>query len=726
MVSTTKSAIVRIAILIMAISSFMTTASLALDTDIYATNPRPNVAILFDTSGSMGIGVYDNTYDYKTIYKNACESSVFTAYDFNQSNSGTNNPNYKMYIDETHADYIAMDPDEVVLIKGHGIGVSVTYKDGNPITMTGDTGDYRNLWNFDAIIKTGVKIEDGSWVEVSETPLLKLNGDDQEIYLHEVPLALDRKVNLHGIMTYPDNTTVDKGFVGIMQAPGYHYTGYSTLYNESEDQDNDVWFLASANWVYFMMSHTLYDNGNTDPGDGYYTLNNQRILIQHSIPLVETTWINVNLGTPILSHDNYIQDNSTNYYPNNYHHKRKTINQADAKRIKLHFAALDMKNSSDYLIIKDKISGEVLDRPTHNYRFDFYSNIYDTSKIAVIFHSNNSGRDDGFKIDSYKYATESADGTSYTMRTRIDAVRDAIKYIVDDTKGTINWALLRFNSGNGAAVEQAFTDPAYSNDDTLITNIKSKLDNFNANGGTPLGESLQDVFKHFHNSDSNFNACSRQFTIIISDGFPSSDTGWSRISGKTFTDSDGDGWTADPSQDSTPPNNYLDDVARYMYTHNFRSSGYQQTITDPEESHNNITTHTLSFAQDLPLLGDTAADGGGTALSANNSQQMVNALSSLAMLAVQSASYVAPVISVDTANKTQSGEWLYMAFFKPTSDRWIGNLKKYKLVQKDMSFCGNERKDEWAVTDSTDDVAVDCEGQFISYSKSFWSNVADG
>jgi hypothetical protein len=41
-------------------------------------------------------------------------------------------------------------------------------------------------------------------------------------------------------------------------------------------------------------------------------------------------------------------------------------------------------------------------------------------------------------------------------------------------------------------------------------------------------------------------------------------------------------------------------------------------------------------------------------------------------------SHVAPVVSVDEANRTQSGDKLYMAFFKPMYDNyWKGNLKKY-------------------------------------------------
>jgi len=731
----------RVATLATVILSLMTTTCPALDTDIYATNPRPNVMILFDTSGSMGIGVYEYTYDYKTIYKNACESTEFTAYDYKNTDSGgTSNPNYKRYIDTESASYKGLDPNEIVLIRGK-VHVSVRTKDDEPITMTGDSGDYRIDWVFDGIEKTGAYLDGETLVpSPPATPILTLHGEDQEIYLGGSPLPLDRSITLHDIKTYADNTTVDQGFVGRIQAPGYHYTGYSLLTppTVSEDHDDYVWFLASGNWVYFKMAHTLYDDNDTYyHTNDYYRLQREQILGQHSIPLEEIEWNPVN-REPILSHSGYTAQNGNSYYSNNTHEIRGTINQPDAKQIKLHFTVLDMETKPsngyyDYLIIKDNNTGNIIDPHLYeNRRLNFYSPVYNSSNISVIFHSDQGVTDDGFKIDSYSYNKKSADDTTYTMRTRIDVVRDAIKYIVDDTKGTINWALMSFNSGNGAKVDQGFVNTALVNDDTVITNIKNKLDNFVADGGTPLGESLQDVFKHFHDKVGYFSDCSCQYTIVISDGFPSSDTYWSRISGITFTDSDGDGWTADPVQSTNPANNYLDDVAGYMYGHNFRDYGYKDEIPEVNgedgrnTSHDNITVHTLSFAQDLPLLTDTALDGGGTPLAANNSQQMVNALNSLAMLAVQSASYVAPVISVDTANKTQSGEWLYMAFFKPTNHRWVGNLKKYKLAKKDMSFCGDDRKTEWVVTDKTGDAAVDCDGQFFSNSKSYWSNLADG
>jgi type IV pilus assembly protein PilY1 len=89
-------------------------------------------------------------------------------------------------------------------------------------------------------------------------------------------------------------------------------------------------------------------------------------------------------------------------------------------------------------------------------------------------------------------------------------------------------------------------------------------------------------------------------------------------------------------------------------------------------------------------------------------------------------SHVAPVVSVDEANRTQSGDKLYMAFFKPMSDNyWQGNLKKYGLDYRTRTDC-LRTSPEWTVVDANDNVAGLCDGTFQSNSMSFWSSEADG
>jgi Tfp pilus tip-associated adhesin PilY1 len=89
-------------------------------------------------------------------------------------------------------------------------------------------------------------------------------------------------------------------------------------------------------------------------------------------------------------------------------------------------------------------------------------------------------------------------------------------------------------------------------------------------------------------------------------------------------------------------------------------------------------------------------------------------------------SHVAPAVSVDERNRIQSGDRLYMAFFKPISDNyWQGNVKKYGLDFLERSDCGRPYP-EWAVVDKDGLIAGECDGLFKTTSTSFWSSDMDG
>jgi hypothetical protein len=89
-------------------------------------------------------------------------------------------------------------------------------------------------------------------------------------------------------------------------------------------------------------------------------------------------------------------------------------------------------------------------------------------------------------------------------------------------------------------------------------------------------------------------------------------------------------------------------------------------------------------------------------------------------------SHVAPVASVDQANRTQSGDELYLPFFRPVpDDYWQGNLKKYGLDYLSRDECGRVDQ-EWTVVDKDGNIASDCDGAFKSSATSFWSALPDG
>jgi hypothetical protein len=107
----------------------------------------------------------------------------------------------------------------------------------------------------------------------------------------------------------------------------------------------------------------------------------------------------------------------------------------------------------------------------------------------------------------------------------------------------------------------------------------------------------------------------------------------------------------------------------------------------------------------------------------NLDQQLNNALTEILSKGV---SYSAPVVTVDEANRTQSGDSIYMALFKPIQGGyWEGNLKKFGLAYIPRPDCGRSQP-EWTVVDSTGAIAGQCDGTFQPTSQSFWSAAADG
>ena len=89
-------------------------------------------------------------------------------------------------------------------------------------------------------------------------------------------------------------------------------------------------------------------------------------------------------------------------------------------------------------------------------------------------------------------------------------------------------------------------------------------------------------------------------------------------------------------------------------------------------------------------------------------------------------SHVAPVVSVDEVNRTQSGNRVYLAYFRPReTDYWQGNLKKYGLDYVPRTDC-QRIEPEWTVVDKNGDISARCDGTLKAASTSYWSTAPDG
>ena len=152
----------------------------------------------------------------------------------------------------------------------------------------------------------------------------------------------------------------------------------------------------------------------------------------------------------------------------------------------------------------------------------------------------------------------------------------------------------------------------------------------------------------------------------------------------------------------------LDDIASYLSKYDL------DPLTDEDQL---VTTHTIGFTIDLPLLAETAADSGGQYFLAEDVESLTKTLLSIiANINDLSLSFSAPAVSVNTFNRTQNLNEIYITTFGVKNNaHWPGNLKKYRIQDRQ-------------VVDANDVGAVDpATGFFLESAQSFWTvGGADG
>ena len=130
-----------------------------------------------------------------------------------------------------------------------------------------------------------------------------------------------------------------------------------------------------------------------------------------------------------------------------------------------------------------------------------------------------------------------------------------------------------------------------------------------------------------------------------------------------------------------------------------------------------VTTHTIGFTIDLPLLRDAALASGGEYFLADDVETLTVALLQIiANINDRSLSFSAPAVSVNTFNRTQNLNDLYLTMFGARGNaHWPGNLKKYRIVNR-------------IISDANDAPAVDPNtGFFYDTALSVWTaGGADG
>lgn len=309
--------------------------------------------------------------------------------------------------------------------------------------------------------------------------------------------------------------------------------------------------------------------------------------------------------------------------------------------------------------------------------------------------------------------------------SRAEIVRSVTKTVLNSVSN-VNVGVMRFNHSNGGPVIQGITDL-----DTNRAAILATIDSLGAAGATPLSETLYESALYWHGLPAEFgeninehttdpnaltqaspqiykspilDACAKNYNVLLTDGQPVNDEethalitnlpGFTATTGHTGCTGAGQG-------------ECLDEIAEYLKLAD--ADSLQGDIQ-------NVTTHTIGFSIDLPILKDTAEISGGDYFLANDVQSLTVALLEIVhKVTDQSLAFSAPAVSVNTFNRTQNLNDIYMTMFGVKSKvHWPGNLKKYKITNR-------------AITDANDLAAVNpASGFFKSTAESFWTGVEDG
>ena len=313
----------------------------------------------------------------------------------------------------------------------------------------------------------------------------------------------------------------------------------------------------------------------------------------------------------------------------------------------------------------------------------------------------------------------------FIQNSRINIVNDTATAILNSISG-INVGIMRFNNTQGGPVIQAIKDLDTNRASTLAT-----INNITAGGWTPVSETLFEAAHYWRGLPGHYDnlvnehptdpaalastgpdvylppinqVCAKNFNVVLTDGAPTEDTdpatlvdslpGWFATMGYSGCTGTGNGAC-------------LDDIASYLY---------EGDIWPNEPGDQNVVTHTIGFSIDLPILKEAALRGGGEYFLASDVQSLTLALLEIVNnITERSLSFAAPAVAVNTFNRTQNFNDLYLSQFA-ASDKfhWPGNLKKYRI-------------DNGVVVDKYGVPAIDtATGLFKDTVTSYWSGLPDG
>jgi len=317
-----------------------------------------------------------------------------------------------------------------------------------------------------------------------------------------------------------------------------------------------------------------------------------------------------------------------------------------------------------------------------------------------------------------------------TSLPKIDIMKDVTRNLMNAIED-VNVGVMRFTGSDGGRVLHAISP---LNDDRAA--ILAKINALADGGATPLAEALYESALYWRGLGADYGnlqletdtaspdfgkpigdidpkafvgeapgtyqspsmpVCTRNFNVLLSDGQPVNDEG-----AQTKAPLNLPGFVT--ACDGTGEGRCLDDISEYLSTVDISSTTTGDQV---------VTTHTIGFDIDLPILKSAAERSGGDYYLAENAESLTTVLMRIIEnILDKGLSFTAPAVAVNTFNRTQNLNDLYISTFLPKAEvHWPGNLKKYTIS-------GGTIKD-----DKGEDAVDPDTGFFKESARSIWTPV---